>query len=402
MRGTKLNQVSLQDIPIRNFGGENVILTKERNLIFPVVLKTYSLNYPITNIIDGAVLNSVFVVVDKIVNTFHIKIFNLQTNTLISDTTTQTYAGFVIAGNKLYIFYNNNNVLIVDTLSLSTQTLTITVNNASQNIVKVKAINSQAFVLITSPPTTIHLNSIIDLLSLSSTNTDITSLTYSAQTLPTKDIGAIFYDKLLYVYGEDGTSVLSILTQDLVYIKTENVYYYKYLPIEPFKTFSVFGENLTLKNIYSNDILEIENKSEDLTFFVDLSQSFIYFANRYKYFGRFVFDVLTGNLYELGFTGESAENVIFDLHYRFSVKVIPQELSLLYKIGYKVDSIYSQQPIRFQIESKYNELYNTYSYNVDYKRNGFISNLKGDTFIVHILPKTYLRLLDLNFIFTIL
>lgn len=402
MRGVELKSLSLKEIPLKYFGGENSVLTNDRNVIFPSVVKSYHLNHPITNLIDGVVVNSIFIAVNKLSDVYSVKVFNLNSRTLIIDITTLTYAGIVFAGNKLYVFYDGNKVLAIDTVLLSTQTLKITVNGAYQNIVKVKSITSQAFVMITTSPTTVHVNSIIDLLSLSPTKTDLLSLTYSVQTTPTKNVNVFYHNGVLYVFGDDGTSIISLEVRDLVYLKTEKVYYYKYLPIEKYITFSVFGENVSVQNIFSNDIIEVENKSENLRFFIDLSQDFIYFGNRYKYFGKYVFDAIEGNLYEIGFTGEIVENILFDLHYRFSVKLVEYDINTLFKIEYKVDTIFSPQPIRFQIESKYHNAYTTYSYQVQYKRNSFIANVKGDTFVIHITPKTYLRIVDLNFIYAII
>lgn len=391
----KTIKLDLKSIELNNFSGENVLLTKDREVIFPAVQAIYNLNFPITNFYDAFVMNNCFILVLKVLNNYYIYVFNLATKELSYSLYNVQYNGIVYAGNQIHIFYNGNKFDRIDSNNLNKETVTYKLNSTNPNTIKVRHINSQAFLILTSNPTTVFISDILSLLSINSSNDDLLSLSYATYAIPSQNIDVLFYEGKIYLIGDDGTVIISLDIKDIVYLKTESLSFYRFNPIEEILTLSVLGAGFTLDCILSNNVVRVYNKNEDQFIYLDLAKSFLYFSNRYIYMFNYIFDVVKGILYKIILKSGSNCILLPDIDYRFSVKqYFPSKVNF-YNVSYTIKDLLTPTYIDFQIESKFIEFYNTYSYRVDYKRNSFIANVNGDGFILHIKPKTSLLLSNL-------
>jgi WD40 repeat protein len=391
--------VNLKDIPLLYISGDNVILTNQREVIFPSCINKVSIGLSLSNIYDAFFLNNLFIVVNFVPSVgYGIYVFDLRTNSLLLNITSSKYAGIVQAGNMVYLFYEGNKVIAIDSIALSNNTYTITLNGANQSIEKVRQFNSQSFLLLTLNPTTVYVNSILDLLSISSKNTDITSFTYSTHSFPTKNIELYPDNETIYVSGDDGTVVLTLKTQDLVYLKTEYVSPVLLTPIEIIPTVSeLFGSGFRVDRLFSNNTYRVYNIVEDQYIYLHPITKQLYLSNNYIFLHRAIYDPLIGDLIYIEYDNLNTACKIENN--RLSIKVVLDDIATFYKIVYKLQSTTLPSLIKAQIETKYLQSYNTFSYNLVMFRNYFNVNVKGDTFIFHILPEYAIRFNDLNFVF---
>ncbi len=388
-------QVALTDIPLNYITGENFVITDERVLLSPVVKEVYSLNYPTSKFIDGFVLNNSCVIVSFSFDKFVIAVFNLSTQRLVYSVDCDRYSGLVYGGKKIFIFYDFSKVLIVDTEDLSYASKDITINGASQSVVKVHQLNPQTIGIVTINPTTLFILSIIELLQLINQTNDITSFTYSVQQLPTKNIDMLYYNDTIYLFGDDGTSIMTILLKELVYIKTEKLLFYKHNPIELFKSLSPISDNFTVERIHTYGLLQLKNKTEDNFVYYDINQKFFYLSNRYKFLFDYLYDPITGDLYKISFTGDVV-NTTENIDRRLSVKYRLPNIATLYSVNITIEEMFKNSHVKLSIEQKYRDLYNIYSYTIDRSYNSFTCNLKGDTFVLNFIPDNYIRLRDIS------
>ncbi|MGB9730289.1 MAG: hypothetical protein ACPL1B_10575 [Thermoprotei archaeon] len=389
--------VNLKDTPLTYISGDNLLLTTNRDIVFPACAGKKETPLSIPNIVDVFYLNNLFIVVNLNINKNNIYIYNLSAEKTERVVETTLFAGIVQAGNMVYVFYDGYKVLAINSKTLEITDYTITLNGATQNIYKARQFNSQSFVLLTLNPTTIYINSILDLLSLSNTNTDITSFTYSTHAVPTTDIEIYIDNDLVYVSGKDGAVVLSVKTSDLVYLKTEYTTPAPYNPMEALPTISeVFGSGFKVDKVFSDGTYRLYNIVEDQYIYFHPIHKQLYFSNSYIYLNKALYYPLTGDFIFIDYDNI---NTVCELESRISVKIVLDDVKTLYKIYYTLQTMTILDLLRIQIDSKYLIHYSTYSYDVDWYKNSFIANVKGDTFIFHLKTLYPLRLNNLSFVF---
>ena len=395
----KFVSLSLKDIPIDTISGENVILnTSSKEVLFPFYVKRYNLTRPTNNFYDCLVLNNCFVLITlNPDNTHSISVLDLRNNTEVLSLTGVNYKGVINAGDKIALFYNNDTIKLIDSNTLNITTKQpYTINGGSFNILKVRQLNSQMFTIISSSPTTVFIFSILDLLNLFTNNTgDLTSFTYATSVLPSKNVDVLYYNNDLYVFGDDGTIVYEFYISDLVYLKTISYYTYKYLPFEKFPSLSSFGSGLTLDKILSDNTLIFYNQNEDTYFQFNTYNEIFYFSSRYVLTNKFIYDTVSGDLFEISTKPVNSELLFSDFECRLSVKYKFPFSRILYSVSPVIKEILYPTNLNIQIETKYMTYYNTFAYNIHYNRPSIVVNLYGDTFIVNLLANYYLRLQDL-------
>jgi hypothetical protein len=159
----------------------------------------------------------------------------------------------------------------------------------------------------------------------------------------------------------------------------------------------LFGSGFKVDRLFSNNTYRVYNVVEDQYIYLHPITKQLYLSNSYIFLHRVIYNPLTGDLIYIEY--DNLNTVCKIENNRLSIKVVLDYIATFYKIIYKLQSTTLPSLIKAQIETKYLQSYNTFSYNFDRFRNYFDVNVKGDTFIFHILPEYAIRFNDLNFVF---
>ncbi|MBX0311082.1 MAG: hypothetical protein JHC31_04670, partial [Sulfurihydrogenibium sp.] len=233
----ELKHFNLLELPIIKITGEFVKLAENKNIIFPQILKVLNSNYSLnaSDVYDGFYLNDKIIYIYKQTN--DLVLYNL--NTLYQ---TPNFNGFCVFGNVYYVFYQNK-CLVIDTTTDKAKTITLTIDNANQNIIKVKQLTPQLFAIITSNPTTIHLFGLDSAGAIASANdgdtVNINSFSYASFSNPVVNVDLLSFEENLYLVGDDFTVILKMHIKDIIYLQTLKTFDYRYTPFQEFENSGV-------------------------------------------------------------------------------------------------------------------------------------------------------------------
>jgi hypothetical protein len=382
----ELKSINLLDLPITKISGEFVKLSENKNVIFPQILNQLSSNYSLnaSDIYDGFYLNDKVIYIYKQEN--DIVLYNL--NTLYQ---TPEFKGFCVFGSVYFVFYQNK-CLVIDTIIDTAKTIILTIDNANQNIIKVKQLTPQLFAVITANPTTIHLfglDSVGDIASASDGSTvNINSFFYASFSNPVINVDLINFENNLYLVGDDYTVLLRMNIKDIIYLQTEYAFNYRYIPFQDF-------ENAGVKFIREFQSFYI--------FYNTVHNNFIYLTKDMKniYFGReTVF--LTPNLcFKLQ---ENNFNIITDiLQNEFLATTDYHEINFRLETPYvvlksatvKIPEVQLTNQDRIAtltIEARYDNGYNIFSYGILYNKNNYRILNRGTDFVITLYSNNALRI----------
>jgi hypothetical protein len=386
----ELKSINLLDLPITKISGEFVKLAENKNVIFPQILNQLSSNYSLnaSDIYDGFYLNDKVIYIYKQEN--DIVLYNL--NTLYQ---TPEFKGFCVFGSVYFVFYQNK-CLVIDTVSDTAQTITLTIDNANQNILKVRQLTPQLFAIITSNPTTIHLfglDSAGDIASASDGSTvNINSFSYASFSNPVINVDLINLENNLYLIGDDYTVLLKMDIKDIIYLQTEYTFNYRYIPFQDF-------ENAGIKFVRETQSFYV--------FYNTVHNNFIYITKDMKnfYLGRETVFLTPNICFKLQ---ENKFNIITDiLQNEFLATANYHEINFRLETPYivfksatvkipEVQFINQDRIATLTIEARYDNGYNIFSYGILYNKNNYRILNRGTDFVITLYSKQALRLEELS------
>jgi hypothetical protein len=367
LRHLELKSTNLLELPIIKITGEFVKLAENKNIIFPQILKVLNSDYSLnaTDVYDGFYLNDKIIYIYKQTN--DLVLYNL--NTLYQ---TPNFNGFCVFGNVYYVFYQNK-CLVIDTTTDKAKTITLTIDNANQNIVKVKQLTPQLFAIITSNPTTIHLFGLDSAGAIVSANdgdtVNINSFSYASFSNPVVNVDLLSFEENLYLIGDDFTVILKMHIKDIIYLQTLKTFDYRYTPFQEFENSGNSFIYITkdLKNNYfgRETIFLTPNvccKLQETNFYIttDVLQSEF---------------LATTNYHEINFR-LNTPYVIF----KSATIKIPE-----------VQKTDTDRIASMTIEARYDNGYNIWSYGILYNKSNYRLLARGDEFVITLHSNNALR-----------
>jgi hypothetical protein len=382
----ELKLIKPLELPIHKITGEFVKLAENKNVIFPQILKTLISNYSLnaTDVYDGFYLNGKIIYIYKQID--DIVLYNL--NTLYQ---TPNFNGFCVFGNVYYVFYQNK-CLVIDTTTDKAKTITLTIDNANQNIIKVKQLTPQLFAVITSNPTTIHLFGLDSAGAIASADdgstVNINSFSFTSFSNPVVNIDLLSFEENLYLIGDDFTVILKMHIKDIIYLQTLKTFDYRYTPFQEFE---------------NSGVVFVRETQSFFVFYNTLYNSFIYITKDLKnyYFGRetifltpnvccklqetnfyIITDILqsefliTTNYHEINFRLNTPYLV-----FKYATIKIPE--------AQKTDT---DRIASMTIEARYDNGYNIWSYGILYNKSNYRLLARGDEFVITLYSKNALRI----------
>jgi len=381
-----LKSINLLDLPITKITGEFVKLNENKNIIFPQILSVLNSNYSLntSSFYDGFYLNNRIIYIYR--QSDDVVLYNL--NTIYQ---TPEFKGFCVFGNVYFVFYQNK-CLVIDTTTDTAKTITLTIDNANQNIIKVKQLTPQLFAIITSNPTTIHLFGLDSAGAIASANdgstVNINSFSYASFSNPVVNVDLIYFNNNLYLVGDDFTVLLKMNIQDIVYLQTQITFNYRYTPFQEF-------ENAGIKFI-------IETQSF-YVFCNTLYNSFIYITKDMKnfYFGRetvFLTPTVCFKLQETNFyiITDILQNEFLATNNYHEINFRLQTPYLVFKSASiqipEVQKTDTDRIASLTIEARYDNGYNIWSYGILYNKSNYRLLARGTDFVFTLFSKNALRL----------
>jgi len=384
------NSINLLNLPITKITGEFVILNENKNVIFPQILQTFEASYSLNafSVYDGFYLNNKIIYVfnqygDKV-------LYNL--NSLYN---TPNFKGFCVFGNVYFTFYQDK-CLVIDTKTDTVKTITLTIDNAVQGIVKVKQLTSQLFAIITNNPTTIHLFGLDSAGAIASatngSTVNINSFSYATFSNPVHNIDLIYFDNKLYLLGDDYTVILNMDIKDIIYLQTIQTFNYRYTPFDEF-------ENVGIKFVRETQSFYL--------FYHMLYNNYIYITKDLKnyYFGRetvFLTPDICFKLNEFKFylitkilqSGFQLTTDYHEITFRLNLPYV-----VLKSAEIKMPEVQTDTPDRvatMTIEARYDNGYNIWSYGVLYDKSNYRILVRGEEFVISLYSTNALRIEGFN------
>jgi hypothetical protein len=382
----ELKPINLLELPITKITGEFVKLNENKNIIFPQILNFLSSDYPLNSstVYDGFYLNNKIIYIYR--QDDDIVLYNLNTKYPIPE-----FKGFCVFGNTYFVFYQNK-CLVIDTSNDKAKTITLTIDNANQNIIKVKQITSQLFTIITSDPTTIHLFGLDSAGAIASANdgstVNINSFSYTTFSNPVVNIDLIKLKDEIYLIGDDFTVLLNMHIKDIIYLQTKETFDYRYSPFQEFE---------------NAGIMFIRETQSFFVFYNTLYNSFIYITKDMKnfYFGRetvyltpnVCFKLQETNFYIISDILQNEFLATTDYH---EINFRLQTTYLIFKsVLIKIPELQKSDTDRvasLTIETRYDNGYNIFSYGVLYNKSNYRILVRGNDFVITLNSDNALRL----------
>jgi len=371
--------INLLELPLTKITGEFVILSGNKNIIFPQILKTFETSYSLYSyaVYDGFYRNN------KI-----IYVFNQHTDKVLYNLDkiydTPDFKGFCVFGNSYFTFYQDK-CLVINTDTDEAKVVNLNLNN----VVKVKQLTSQLFAIITSNPTTIHLYGLDTAGAIASGDTaNLASFSYATFANPTSNIDLIYYDNKLYLVGDDYTVILNMDIKDIIYLQTLLTFNYRYTPFNDF-------ESVGIKFIRETQSFYV--------FYNTLYNSYIYITKDMTnyYFGRetvFLTPDICFKLHETNFylitellqsEFQLPQTNYHEITFRLNLPYTVLKTAII-----KIPEVQSDLSPRFAtmtIETRYNNGYNIWSYGVMYSTGEYRILARGSEFVVSLYSENALR-----------
>jgi len=289
------------------------------------------------------------------------------------------FNGICVFGDKVFCFYENK-CLVLDTISGEIKTVNIT---APSPIVHAYQISPYLFALITSPPTTIYIYSLVDAGNIANTvnggSITLPSYSYATFSHPKTNIKLVRRNNYLYLTGDGATVELDLDVKDLVYLRTVQSFSHK---VNPFYDLELQGldfirETLNFYLFYNtlnNSYLWI-SKGDGSYFF---STNTIYLTNEYAL--SFGDAVDSSKVYKFSHIFSTALNDI-PIERTFFVKFKREGLGGIY-INFKETT--SLTVGMMSVLSRFLQATSYYAYTLHANRNYYKTSLKGEEFIIGI------------------
>jgi hypothetical protein len=281
---------------------------------------------------------------------------------------------------------------VIDTLSDKVKTLNLTIDNAYQNIIKVKQLTPQLFTIITSDPTTIHLFGLDSTGAIASaydgSTVNINSFSYSSFSNPVVNVDLVKLKDEIYLIGDDFTVLLNMHIKDIIYLQTKETFDYRYSPFQEFE---------------NSGIAFVKETQSFFIFYNTLYNSYIYITKDMKnfYFGEetiFLTPNVCFKLQEDNFyiTSDILQNefvITADYH------EINFRLNTTYTIfksaSIKIPELQKEDTDRvasLTIETRYDNGYNIWSYGIIYNKSNYRILARGDEFVITLHSNNALRI----------
>lgn len=382
----ELKSINLLDLPITKITGEFVKLNENKNIIFPQILSVLNSNYSLntSSVYDGFYLNNKIIYIYR--QSDDVVLYNL--NTIYQ---TPEFKGFCVFGNVYFVFYQNK-CLVIDTTTDTAKIITLTIDNANQNIIKVKQLTPQLFVIITSNPTTIHLFGLDSAGAIASASggstVNINSFSYASFSNPVVNVDLINLDNTLFLVGDDFTVLLKMNIQDIIYLQTQETFNYRYTPFQEF-------ENAGIKFVRETQSFYV--------FYNTLYNAFIYITKDMKnfYFGRetvFLTPAVCFKLQENNFyiITDILQNEFLHINSYHEINFRLQTPYLVFKASsIKIPEVQKTDTDRIAsltIEARYDNGYNIWSYGILYNKSNYRLLARGEDFVFTLYSINALRL----------
>jgi hypothetical protein len=391
MGGLPDMELDLLKTPLPYISGDFVELNESANIIFPQVLNSMTAVYSLNGLsfYDGYEINN---------QTYYAYNQSGTDQVLYSLSTvyqTPSFAGFCVFGTNYFTFYNSNSCLVINTTNNNSKTVSIQINGAVQNIVKAYQITPQLFALITTNPTTVYvmgLDSVGAIANASPSSTvSLTAYSYATFSNPTVNIDLVNVNNTLFLMGDDYTVLLKLMIKDLIYLQSEQSFNYRFTPFQEY-------EKAGLKFIRETHSFYV--------FYNTLWSSFVYITKDFKnmYFGENTV-YITPNL---------CLNITNNTFYQFT-DILQNDTSVIpstHNISFKIDiplSLLSQLFIdipetqignsstiaTFNIETRYQNQYNNFSYNILYNYPTYRLGVRGSSFVFGLSSSLGMRITNM-------
>ncbi len=357
--------INLTDLPLADIKGDLVYLTQNKHIVFPQITEVHSIPDRIfySNYINGVVLNDKFFVVLKDPILYKI----IYQNTVFY--TTQL-AGVVIFGDVIFAFIENNQCLVINTLTNETKIVRITEPN---NIVFAYQLTTFLFALITSPPTTVYIYSTDDAGNIATAFSDVSLPAYSYGVFanPKRNPKLLKKGEIIYLYGDDATVLMSLEVSDLVYLRTQDTFLHKLSLFPEFEEQGLeFVEETVSFYLFKNHLL-------NNFVWISKGDSKIFFSTNYIYLSpnHIVYDE---NLYIAQDVLTSTKPNI-PLSKEFTVKFKARSLD---RVILEVKETTDSEIGSLSVLSRYLEGENFFSYSVNDYQTEYRLGLRGREFVV--------------------
>ncbi|DAD54681.1 TPA: conserved hypothetical protein [Aquificae Joseph's Coat Spring virus] len=404
MGGLSNLELNLLKTPLPYISGDFVELNESANIIFPQVLNSTTAVYSLNGVsfYDGYEINN------KIYYAYNQSGTDQVLYSLSTVYQTPNFAGFCVFGTNYFTFYNSNSCLVINTTNNASNTVSIQIDGATQNIVKAYQITPQLFALVTTNPTTVYimgLDSVGAIANASPSSTvSLTAYSYATFSNPTVKIDLVNVNNLkftleygyppinvLYLIGDDYTVVLKLDIRDLIYLQTVESFNYRFTPFQQY-------EKAGLKFMRETHSFYV--------FYNTLWSSFVYITKDFKnmYLGENTI-YITPNL---------CLNITNNTFYQFTdilqndTIVIPS----MHNISFRVDTpltLLSQLFIdipetqignsstiaTFNIETRYQNQYNNFSYNILYNYPTYRLGVRGSSFVLGLSSSLGMRITNM-------
>ena len=384
-------ELNLLQTPLPYISGDFAELNETANIIFPQVLNSMTANYSLNGVsfYDGYEINN------QIYYAYNQSGTDQVLYSLSTVYQTPSFAGFCVFGADYFTFYNSNSCLVINTTNNNSNTVSIQIDGAVQNIAKAYQITPQLFALVTTNPTTVYvmgLDSVGAIANASPSSTvSLTAYSYATFSNPTVNIDIINFNNMLYLMGDDYTVLLKMQIKDLIYLQTEMSYNYRFTPFQQY-------EKAGLKFLRETHSFYV--------FYNTMWSSFVYITKDLKdmYFGENTV-YLTPNL---------CLNITNNTFYQFT-DILQNDISVIpsmHNISFKLDtplSLLSQLFINipetqignsstiatFNIETRYQNQYNNFSYNILYNYPTYRLGVRGSSFVCGLSSSLGMRITEM-------
>jgi len=384
-------ELNLLQTPTTYISGDFVEINETSNIIFPQVLNSMTAVYSLNgvSVYDGYEINN------QIYYAYNQSGTDQVLYSLSTVYQTPNFAGFCVFGTDYFTFYNSNSCLVINTTNNNSNTVSVQIDGAVQNIVKAYQITPQLFALVTTNPTTVYvmgLDSVGAIATASPSSTvSLTAFSYATFSNPTVNIDLINFNNILYLMGDDYTVLLKMQIKDLIYLQTETSFNYRFTPFQEY-------EKAGLKFLRETHSFYV--------FYNTLWSSFVYITKDLKnvYLGESTV-YMTPNL---------CLNTINNTFYQFTdilqndTVVIPS----MHNISFRVDTPFtllsqlfidipeteiqnSYTIATFNLETRYQNQYNNFSYNILYNYPTYRLGIRGSNFVCGLSSSLGMRITNM-------
>jgi hypothetical protein len=389
-----LKKINLLELPLERLSGEFVKLNENKHIIFPQILDVFDTPYSLSalEVYDGYYLNDKLIYIYKQLDGDKV-LYNLNQEIL-----TQFYKGFCVFGDVFFVFYSDK-CLVINTGNNTVKTVSITIDNAPMNILLVRQLTPQLFAILTSNPTTVFLFGLDSAGAIASADNNstvnINSFTFASFSNPIVNVDLIYYDKLLYLFGDDYTVVLKLEIKDIIYLQTVKSFNYRYTPFQSLEevgikfvretqSFYVFYN--TLHNTYLYITKDMKNTffGKDTVFL----QPNICFKQSDNRFYKISSDILQSNYKDV----DNYHEISFRLNLPYTVMKNAFVLITEVQKSTNIPTDIVERIASLVIEARYDNGYNIWSYGILYNKNNYRILARGTDFVITLYSKKFLRL----------